>query len=410
MRRSEIFESFVKIAQDKGLVSKDAPEKAIKQLSKTHRHDSLSADDIAKLYGVKPNLPKGMEYDRNIIEDAHPDSIVVAPAHDKLNGLVENNNERQDILLNIVNKNNNGQLDNHKWAENKLLLNLVRLGNDLDNRNQENLRLLSDACLSQVGQPLKKEAWVLPAAAGVALVLGALYAQQHLPDANEGLQRNSENLIEKIDKLVNSSSTWGVGVKYKPEFIQEMEGFKTKVNELTHIAESADQTIARLVKPREAKELLELSKAPETTDVSSAYQALRSKIAQLTPYFRSILSNFANQSYKDRQIEEKGTLTGLIDKTQVLHGGYGLISDDFDNVRLALAPYKQSYIDIVKVLREMGSLIKKAKADLEGSAKEFSTEVDAAPAPGAKVSPEEAHKAELAKLEQEASGFLPKIK
>ena len=105
MRRSEIFESFIKIAQDKGLVSKDAPEKAIKQLSKTHRHDSLSAEDIAKLYGVKIDQPKGMEYTRNIIEDAHPDSVIVSPAHDKLNGLVENNNERQNIILNIVNKN-----------------------------------------------------------------------------------------------------------------------------------------------------------------------------------------------------------------------------------------------------------------------------------------------------------------
>lgn len=408
MRRSEIFESFIKIAQDKGLVSKDAPEKAIKQLSKTHRHDSLSADDIAKLYGIKPETPEGMKYTRNIIEDAHPDTVIIGPAHDKLNGLFENNNERQDIILNIVNKNNNGQLDNHKWAEQKLLLTLVRLGNDLDNKNKDELRALSDACLSQVSHPFKKEAWVLPVAAGAALVIGALYAQQHLPFANEGLQTNSQKLIEEIDQLINSNTNWGVGVKYKPEFVAEMEQFKTKVAELTTVAESADQLIANIQKPREAKEVIAISKMPETSQIADAYQALRTKIAELTPYFRTILSNFSNQSYKDRQVEEKGALTGLVDKTQILHGGKGLVADDFDDVHRALTPFKQSYIEVVKVLRETGSLIKKAKAELEASAQEFSAEVDAPAASAA--SPEDAHKAEIAKLEEEASKFIPGMK
>src|SRR6185436_13688028 len=105
MNRSEIFYNFVKIAQDKGMISEDAPEKAKKKLSKDHRADSLDISAIEALYGVKPNTPKDMEYKRNIIEDAHPNSVVVSPAYDKLNGLVENDQERQNIILNILSKN-----------------------------------------------------------------------------------------------------------------------------------------------------------------------------------------------------------------------------------------------------------------------------------------------------------------
>ena len=120
--RSEIFDNYVKIAEEKGIVSKDAPEKAKKILEETGRADSRSIKDIEKLYGVKNDTLKSMEYKRNIIEDAHPDSIVIAPSYDKLNGLVENNNERQDIMLRLVNKMPNGQLDNHKYAQKDLLL------------------------------------------------------------------------------------------------------------------------------------------------------------------------------------------------------------------------------------------------------------------------------------------------
>ena len=110
MRDSEIFNSFIKIAQEKGMISEDAPEKAKKILEKTHRADSLDISAIEALYGVKPNMPKDMEYKRNIIEDAHPNAAIVSPSYDKLNGLVENNNERQDILLNIVNRTPDGRI------------------------------------------------------------------------------------------------------------------------------------------------------------------------------------------------------------------------------------------------------------------------------------------------------------
>lgn len=407
MRRSEIFESFIKIAQDKGLVSKDAPEKAIQKLTKTHRHDSLSADDIAKLYGIKPDQPKGMEYKRNIIEDAHPDMVIVSPSYDKLNGLVENENQRQDITLHILNKTPHGQLDNHKWAEKDLLLTLVRLGNDLDNKGKNDLRSLADVCLTQVSKPFKKEAyWQLLVA--VPLVLGALYAQQHLPFANEGFNKNTEKLIAEIDDLLESNTNWGIGTKYKPEFMQEMQDFKNKITDLANAANGAEQIISQLQKPRDAKEAIEISKQPETNTVTVAYQALRSKIANLTPYIKTVLNNFSNQNYKNTQTEEKGALTSLVDKTQVLHGGNSLVADDFDDVRRAIAPWRASLIDIIKVLRESGNIVAKAKQDLASSANEDAS--DFGPplegvAPTA-ANPEDAIKGEIAKLDR----MIPNIR
>src|SRR5580698_958921 len=100
---SEVFDNFIKIAMEKGLVSKAEAERTEKN-TKSPRWDSLDISAIEALYGVKPNLPKDMEYEHNIMEDAHPNSVVIAPSYDKLNGLVENNNELQAILMHIIYK------------------------------------------------------------------------------------------------------------------------------------------------------------------------------------------------------------------------------------------------------------------------------------------------------------------
>lgn len=375
MRKSEIFESFIKIAQDRGLVSKDAPEKAIKQLSKTHRHDALSAEDIGKLYNVKPNRPEDMDYEHNIMEDAHPDSLVISPAYDKLNGLIENENERKNIILNIVNKQNNGQLTNHKYAEKELILNLVRLGNDLDNKNKDELRALADACLNQVSvPPIKKEAvgaLAIGLIVGIPLLLGALYAQQHMKFANEGFKANHAKLIAELDDLIESNANWEVGYRYRPEFIQEMQNFK---NQLTDVYASVIQNSAiidQIEKPKDAKELIAIAQQPESASVMQAYKALRAKIANFTPYIKKIITDFGSEDYKARQIEEKGALTSLVDKTQVLHGGKGFIADDFDDVVRALAPYRASLLEIIKVLRGANSVEQKSKQELQEAATEF---------------------------------------
>src|SRR5574337_1211334 len=151
MSRSDLFESFVKIAQEQGLLAEgEHAEHTEKDFSETNpRPDSLSIEQIGKLYGTKPALPADMEYKRNIIEDAHPESVVLSPSHDKLNGLVENENEGQNIRLRIVMKQPDGHLTQRKYAEKNLVLSLVRIANELDNRGNDELRKLADVCLTQ---------------------------------------------------------------------------------------------------------------------------------------------------------------------------------------------------------------------------------------------------------------------
>jgi hypothetical protein len=54
----------------------------------------------------------------------------------------------------------------------------------------------------------------------------------------------------------------------------------------------------------------------------------------------------------------------LTDKTQILHGGAGLIADDFDDVVHAIVPYKKSVDEILKILMDAKSIEQNAKNQL----------------------------------------------
>src|ERR1700721_2916554 len=96
---SEVFDEFLKAAIEKGLVPK--AEHTAKN-TKSPRWDSLDISAIEALYGVKPDAPKEMDYEHNIAEIAHPNSLVISPSYDKLNGLVPNVNEAQNIAMHIL--------------------------------------------------------------------------------------------------------------------------------------------------------------------------------------------------------------------------------------------------------------------------------------------------------------------
>jgi hypothetical protein len=389
MRHSDIFDDFAKIAMEKGLISKGSPEELKRKLEENPRMDSLDISAIEALYGVKPDTPKDMQYKKNIIEDAHPNSVVVSPSYDKLNGLVENLNERQNIIMNIVQRTPDGHIINRKYAEQQLLLTLVRIGNDLDNRNQTELRTLADVCLEQTAIAAKKKvnltkngtvvAAVPLAAAGLApltiasliavpTILGAIYLQQHIGLLNEGFEKNHEKLISEIDDLLNASVSWGVGRQYTQEFITAMQEFKKEIEKRYGDYQRILPIIKSLEKARTGKELLDLAKSPESKTVINAYKFFREEMDDFLPYLNKIEQNFKSETYKIRQIEDKGWLEKAVDWTQILHGGWGFIADDFDDVNRSIAPYKKSIGDILKVLQEAESVEKNAKQQVDTAA------------------------------------------
>jgi hypothetical protein len=373
MRNSDIFDSYAKLALEKGLIKEASSDDIKKKLEENPRMDSLDISAIEALYGVKPKLPKDMEYDKNISEIAHPNSVVVSPAHDKINGLVENINERQNILLHIVNKDNNGQLVQKKLAEKNLVLELVRLGNDLDNSNRNELRILADTCLEQTAC-LTKNAQIAEVAvtlAPIAIILGGLYLQQHLPYVNEGLKINSRKLIVEIDDMLESNAfIWGRD--YAASFKNMLQEFKNKIIQFQNIYERMYPVIESIEKPKTAQELLQLSNTSESDIIKKANDIMTKAIQNFLPYIISIETNFKSELYKVKQIEDKGGLEWLIDKTQILHGGKGLIADDFDDVARAIKPYKESMKNILDIFNNAKSFQDDSKAKLDTAASEMS--------------------------------------
>jgi gas vesicle protein len=361
MRRSEIFESFVKIAEEKGLVSKATPEENKADLEKTHRADSLSIDDIAHLYGVKPPAPKEVEYKRNIVEVAHPNPLVLAPSYDKLNGLVENINERQDILLHIVNKNNTGSIVQTKYAERELVLSLVRVGNEMDNRGHDELRALADVCLRQASSKTLKKQGLLGqmVLGGIVALLAGWYAKQHLPFHSDGFDIDYQKAVSELNDLITSNDNLLWGYKLTDDTIEQAHDIKAKLDQLKQAINRVMPAINNISKPRMGGDLAQML-GPIEQEAAAAYQQLDTVVKQISPYLQQVIANFQNSVYKQQHIAEKGVITQMIDATGILHGGHGniagdlegggLIADDFDDVAHALEAILKDVTDLETLL------------------------------------------------------------
>lgn len=360
MKRSEIFENYVKIAEEKAKQDKETAN-SLKKLEETGRR-GMSPEEIAELYNVKTKQSPGQEYKDNMFETAHKEPVVLFNAYDKLNGLIENNIERQNILLRIVNKPSNGNQTNHKYAAD-LAKNLVRLSNSLSKQNPK-LATLSDVCLNGLHKKALAPAFVI---APIAIALGALYAQQHMAATNVGYEKNSTALKAELEDLLTSSSSFGVGYNLKASFKAQMADLKAKVIEFDAEYAKIYPIIESIQKPRNAKELIELAKT-SGKEIEAAYTELNSLIANYLPYFDKIAKNFSSTDFKESVIEDKGWMTNLVDKAEFLHGGKGLIADDFDDVVKYLKPYTESLLSTFKILKEAGSLEQKAKAELAEAA------------------------------------------
>lgn len=414
MKRSEIFESYAKIAEEKGLVKKASTESNKKDLEETGRADSLSITDITKLYGVKPDAPKEMQYERNIVEKAHPESVVFFRSYDKLNSLVENINERQDILLHIVNKESpDGQLTNRKYAEKELTLALVRVGNDMDNRGQDDLRALADTCLTQVVPTMKKRALlqvIIPIIVGIA---AAVYAKQHLPFHSDGWNRDYPKAIAELNDLIGSSKGWGVGYNYRPEFITQCNEIKEKLDHMNSVVETLSDALDNLQYPRTSEQLKELSNDPKTKDTLSVFQNFQNELKTFYPYFKQVVIEFSSEDFKQRQIQDEGFMQQMVDSTGFLHGGKGFIADNFDDVVHAL---QALFKDLDGMLQSVvnSSAIAKRYADKLQTAQSEDSSSTQAPTPHEAAPPETAElppvgEAQQNRIQQESENLSKEL-
>lgn len=413
MSNSEIFDSFVKIAQEKGIISNDSSE-AKKKLEKTHRADSLSISDIEVLYGVKPNAPKNMEYEHNIMENAHPNSIVISPSYDKLNGLVENNNERQNIILNILNKNPSAVQTNHKYAEKQFISSLVSLANDLDNNNKEELRILADACLMQVysKNTLKKKA-ALPVGiiAGVASVLGIVWANYHLPNLSNGFKQDYTSLKDSLTDFLNSSSSWGFGKSYDQELKNDVKGYLEKLksfydtyNGFSEIARELEMPSNNGI-PTDSKLVMTEAKGPKVSRSNQAFNQLAVIMNGMKDYVDQMKVNFNSSLYKERHTEETGQISSWLEKSHLFRGNESFLGDDFNDVLNAIPPFEKSVKTILNMFEKgKPAYEEKAKKDLEDKLKDRAKSREQTPAP-TKPAPAHDGVAERLKLDEDLEGL-----
>jgi hypothetical protein len=167
---SDIFNNYAKIMEEQGLL-----KNAQRSSEAKTRPQGIDPEAIQMLYHVKPN---GKD-EKPIVEQAHPEPAYVAPAYDRMNGLVENVQERQNMMIEIMEDPQHGKLTQHRYvkANNELLQELIRVATYMDNKNQEDLMKLADSCASELTKEyeLKKKAFLGPAAVAVGrLLLGSL--------------------------------------------------------------------------------------------------------------------------------------------------------------------------------------------------------------------------------------------
>jgi hypothetical protein len=368
-----VWDEYVKIALDKGLI-KEAEAEHTERNTKSPRWDSKDISAIEALYGVKPDAPKAMDYQHNIMEVAHPNSMVIAPSYDKLNGLVENEMERQNILMHIVYKEpemgspNQGRYplapamlfpntmgNVPKYAQKDLLMSLVRVANDMDNKDKEELRVLADACLTQLHslgitkQVILPLAGMVPWLAAAAAILGVIYVHEHLAASDQGIKENYTRLQSQLQDFLDASETLGFGHQYDAFLKQEVAQVQAQLQEFWSAYSEAMPLLLAMEKPSNSQDLAQQSQKPQAQDFVHAFQVITDEASKVFDMLNKIEQQFNNPDFKAEHTQEKGAITSLLDKIPFLHGGKGsLTADDFDDVVNAIPPF----MDSVKRLRD----------------------------------------------------------
>lgn len=213
LNNSEIFNNYIKLAIDAGLVSEDEFQKTAEK--KQYGVSELSNAEV--LYGHK----LGPNFDKSIIEFAHPETAVIAPAYDAMNSIVENEHQRQDISTYVALKTPGGNLTQHRYVKalDELKQSLIRTGFAMDSVNELELMKAADKSAERIASLEKKAIWgsvafnlalmVLPI---VSDALSGLYAK-HLSKNTKDPQNTATKLKPQIKaKASRAFGRLGVGI------------------------------------------------------------------------------------------------------------------------------------------------------------------------------------------------------
>lgn len=303
--------------------------------------DDLST--IEALYGIKPEQIH--EYEDNIMEVAHPNAVVLMPAYDPINGLVENNIERNNVMRYIVEKSPTANYNYHKYAQSELMFELVRIANEMDSKEQVELYKLADECLLDL-HSLKKEAfpWLVVGAVVLAGVLAATWLGSHIDDPDKGPLVNADNAIKQLQDLQENSwyeSDVDETVKQEAaEIITYIQKLKTTLTDYMQVTNVA-------YKPHTLNDKEELLKLTASADqhgaqIERAVQTLKSEVTNIEPLLSQAIENFINSDYQVKHTKPSWVSDAVGWASDALHGRWGLIANDFISAANALGTLKKS--------------------------------------------------------------------
>lgn len=290
--RSEIFDTFAALALKQGLISEAA---------ESPRRGSDDISDIEALYGVKPN---GSQDDKSIIEQAHPDMCVIAPAYDKLNGIVENLIERHNIMVGIVQKPEQAKLTQHRYASAKedLLQELLRVGFIMDNNDEDELRVLADTCASD----MTKVAWVTPVLGGLATAFGLIAAYNHYGAVDQGVRANCEGAIRELTDVLEDE-----------DYAAVAGPVSRMVKNIGYVKSLADRIAAKstTVPKATAENAAAAAESPELSVMEkmlNSYATACGLLAEQVPSYIALLETVAANPNKEYEAGWMATLKSVV--------------------------------------------------------------------------------------------------
>jgi len=352
--KSEVFEEYIKIMQS-GL---------------TKNAQRANLDDRNKQKPTKKEKDI-IEYKSNLMEEAHPNRVIFGPSYDPMHSLIENNIERNQIMLKIVHKNPTGQLDHKKYAESDLQLSLIKIANELDFNDKDQLRILADNCIGQI----KKKAGFGLTAGIIAGVIALTYIYQHFSSTlkTNNIDAAKENLIEKIDDALQEEvySFGLLGEEFK-------ESTKTELNKLKSAAiathaecKKIEKIIDHFKTPMTAEEIVEFSKTQKAQNsIPVIFERFSKFINNVEPLFNTIAKDYSNKVLQELKTKEKGWLTDKIDSVQILRGGFGLFRNLLDEVADATKGMLKTVNEYKKVAESVMAKKSVVEADVSNTKSE----------------------------------------
>jgi hypothetical protein len=344
LKRSEIFENYAKIALEKGLIDNKIIATAEAMTQEDKYKNSEYKKNIEQLYHI--NLDS-----KDILDEAHPKSVIVGPAYDKTNALVENLKERHDVMVGIVNKMPGSDNIGHKYASahNDLLSELIKIGYSMDNKRIDDLRILADSCSERI----TKKAFLPLIAGGVAAVVALIAIINHTTPSDQGVFNNCEKAIVEITELKPKLPQIGKNIDKLLEDLKFLQSLSKQYNDLDGIDASTPEKLISAANTEKSK-----------FDLVKKYKSA-------CAYMKDEITNYITMinSYKMQTDRSWDWWQKLKNVSEYLTG------DDKEDAVLALKTLQKSLDDSVVEANQFMELAKQQEPGLIAALSKFNPDV-----------------------------------